>query len=125
MKIICTICMRANSQEVKNKNLKIINKKPLMYFTIKSAIKSKLFDKIVVSSDSKKIQSLSKKFGAEVIFTRPKRLSSKYVPMSTKKDSYPSTLWIGTISHYASKTEATSPSRIPGNTANTPFLSLH
>ncbi|MDC0533545.1 acylneuraminate cytidylyltransferase family protein [Candidatus Pelagibacter sp.] len=80
MKIICTICMRANSQEVKNKNLKIINKKPLMYFTIKSAIKSKLFDKIVVSSDSKKIQSLSKKFGAEVIFTRPKRLSSKYIP---------------------------------------------
>ena len=64
MKIICVICMRANSQNIKNKNLITLNKKPLMSYTIKSAINSKLFDNIVVSSDSKKIQKLSKKFGA-------------------------------------------------------------
>ena len=52
-----------------------------MSYTIKSAINSKLFDNIVVvSSDSKKIQKLSKKFGAEVIFSRPKKLSTNYVP---------------------------------------------
>ena len=72
--------MRGNSQEIKNKNLISINKKPLMYYTIKSAINSKLFDKIVVSSDSKKIQKLSKKLGAEVIFTRPKKLSNHNTP---------------------------------------------
>ena len=80
MKIICTICMRANSQKIKNKNLINLNKKPLMSYTIKSAVNSKLFDNIVVSSDSKKIQKLSKKFGAEVIFSRPKKLSTNYVP---------------------------------------------
>ena len=80
MKIICVICMRANSQNIKNKNLITLNKKPLMSYTIKSAINSKLFDNIVVSSDSKKIQKLSKKFGAEVIFSRPKKLSTNYVP---------------------------------------------
>ena len=72
--------MRANSQNIKNKNLIILNKKPLMSYTIKSAINSKMFDNIVVSSDSKKIQKLSKKFGAEVIFSRPKKLSTNYVP---------------------------------------------
>ena len=51
-----------------------------MSYTIKSAVNSKLFDNIVVSSDSKKIQRLSKKFGAEVIFSRPKKLSTNYVP---------------------------------------------
>lgn len=80
MKIICVICMRANSQKIKNKNLINLNKKPLMSYTIKSAVNSKLFDNIVVSSDSQKIQKLSKKFGAEVIFSRPKKLSTNYVP---------------------------------------------
>lgn len=72
--------MRANSQKIKNKNLINLNKKPLMSYTIKSAINSKLFDNIVVSSDSQKIRKLSKKFGAEVIFSRPKKLSTNYVP---------------------------------------------
>ena len=72
--------MRAHSQKIKNKNLINLNKKPLMSYTIKSAVNSKLFDNIVVSSDSKKIQRLSKKFGAEVIFSRPKKLSANYVP---------------------------------------------
>ena len=53
--ILCTICMRGGSKGLKNKNLKIINGKPLMYYTIKQAIKSRIFDKIVVSTDSKKI----------------------------------------------------------------------
>tara|TARA_B110000503_G_C7107431_1_gene396539 strand:+ start:313 stop:990 length:678 start_codon:yes stop_codon:yes gene_type:complete len=72
--------MRANSQKIKNKNLINLNNKPLMSYTIKSAVNSKLFDNIVASSDSEKIQKLSKKFGAEVLFTRPKKFSTNYVP---------------------------------------------
>ena len=72
--------MRAGSIQIKNKNLINLNKQPLMSYTIRSAINSKLFDNIVVSSDSKKIQNLSKKFGAEVIFSRPKKLSTNFVP---------------------------------------------
>ena len=52
---LCTICMRSGSQGLKGKNIKLINGKPLMYYTIKQAIKSKIFDNIVVSTDSKKI----------------------------------------------------------------------
>ena len=68
--------MRSGSQGVKNKNMKLINGRPLMYYTIKQAIKTKLFDKIVVSTDSKKILSMAKSYGAEGWFLRPKRLAS-------------------------------------------------
>ena len=42
--ILCTICMRGGSQETKNKHTKLINGKPLMYFTIKQALRSKIVD---------------------------------------------------------------------------------
>ena len=67
--------MRAGSKGLKNKNLKLINGKPLMYYTIKQALKSKIFDNIVVSTDSKKILKLAKYYGADGWFLRPKKLS--------------------------------------------------
>ena len=72
MKILCTICMRAGSKGVKNKNLKLINNKPLMYYTINNAIKSGLFENIVVSTDSKNLLKKAKYYGAEGWFLRPK-----------------------------------------------------
>ena len=54
--------MRGSSKGVKNKNLIKINNKYLMEYTIITAIKSKLFDKIVLSSDSKKIIDKAKKY---------------------------------------------------------------
>ena len=74
--ILCTICMRGGSQGLKNKNLKLINGKPLMYYTITQAIKSKIFDKIMVSTDSKRILKYAKSFGADGWFLRPKKLAS-------------------------------------------------
>jgi|TARA_Y100000294_G_scaffold43631_1_gene40036 CMP-N,N'-diacetyllegionaminic acid synthase len=68
--------MRGGSRGVKNKNIKLINGRPLMYYTIKQAIKSKIFNNIVVSTDSKKIFKLAKSFGAQGWFIRPKKLSS-------------------------------------------------
>ena len=52
MNLLCTICVRGGSKGIKNKNLKIIAGKPLIYFTIKQALKSKIFDEVVVSTDS-------------------------------------------------------------------------
>lgn len=81
---LCIISMRAGSKDVKNKNFKLINGKPLMYYTIKQAIKSKIFDHIIVSTDSKKILKFAKSYGAEGWFLRPKRLASsrsKKVPV--------------------------------------------
>jgi len=72
--------MRAGSKGVVNKNLKLINNKPLLYYTINQAKKSKIFTKIVVSTDSNKIAKISKKYGAEVFFKRPKKMSSSTSP---------------------------------------------
>ena len=76
MSILCTICARGGSKGLKNKALKKIFNKPLISYTIKQAIKSKLFDEIVVSTDSKKIQRAGKKYGVSSWFLRPKKLSN-------------------------------------------------
>ena len=73
---VCVICARKGSKQVKNKNIKKINGKPLISWSIEQAIKSKLFYKVYVSTDSKKIAQIAKKSGAEVPFLRPSRLSN-------------------------------------------------
>tara|TARA_B110000483_G_scaffold233982_1_gene303451 strand:- start:26 stop:733 length:708 start_codon:yes stop_codon:yes gene_type:complete len=50
--VICFIPARSGSTRVKNKNIRLINKKPLIYWSVFKAIKSKQFDKIIFSSDS-------------------------------------------------------------------------
>lgn len=52
MEIICFIPARSGSTRIKNKNIKIINGRPLVYWTVYKAIKSRRFDKIIFSSDS-------------------------------------------------------------------------
>ena len=76
MKILCTICARKGSKGVKNKNLKTINKKPLIFYSIDQAKKSKLFKKIVISTDSKKIKNYVKKLGIDCWFLRPAKLAT-------------------------------------------------
>jgi pseudaminic acid cytidylyltransferase len=65
-KSICIIPARGGSKRIPNKNIKNFFGKPIIYYPIKVAINSKLFDKVVVSTDSKKIAKISKNFGAEV-----------------------------------------------------------
>lgn len=74
MNILCTICARKGSKGLKNKNTMKLFNKPLIIHTIDQAKKSKIFTKIVVSSDSKKILKLVKK-KVDLIIDRPKELS--------------------------------------------------
>ena len=76
IKVLCTICARGGSKGVKNKNIKEINKKPLIAYTIEQAQKSKLFEHIVISTDSDNIANISKKYGAEVFFKRNAEMAS-------------------------------------------------
>ena len=76
MKILCTICARKASKGIKNKAQKKINGRSLIEISIKQAFLSKLFDEIVVSTDSKKIQSIANKCGAKSWFLRSKKLSN-------------------------------------------------
>ncbi len=73
-KFIAIILARGGSKGIKNKNITVVNKKPLIFWSIKTCLNSKLIDDVWVSSDSQKILNLSKKFGAKVIL-RPKQYS--------------------------------------------------
>ena len=75
MKFLAIVPARKGSKTIKNKNLKKFNKKPLIYWTIKSAIESGCFDKIMISTDSIQIQKYSKKFKVECPYLRNKKLS--------------------------------------------------
>ena len=74
-KIICIIPAREGSVGLKNKNIKKINGKPLIYWPINAAKKSKLIDTIIVSSDSKKVKKLAKNYNVACPFLRPKKIS--------------------------------------------------
>ena len=75
MKFLAIIPARKGSKGIKNKNFKLFNGKPLIYWTLKSAKKSKYLDKILVSTDSKKIQNFCIKNNVLSPFIRPKKIS--------------------------------------------------
>ena len=59
-KILGVILARSGSKSIKNKNITLINGHPLIAYTISSALKSKSFHNIVVSTDSKKFKNIKK-----------------------------------------------------------------
>ena len=75
MKIVALIPARAGSKSIKNKNLIKIKNKPLISFSIANAKKSKLINRVIVTTDSLKIKKVAIKHGAEVPFLRPKKIS--------------------------------------------------
>lgn len=74
--ILCTICARGGSKGVKNKNIRLLNGKPLIAYTIDQAQQSKLFDHVVISTDSDDIANKAKEYGAEVFFKRDEVMAS-------------------------------------------------
>ena len=75
MNIIAVIPARGGSKGVSDKNIKLLAGKPLIAYSISAAIKSKLIDRVIVSTDSEKYASISKDYGAEVPFLRPAELA--------------------------------------------------
>ena len=73
---LCIIPARGGSKRLPNKNIVDLNGFPLISYSVKAAKKSNIFDRIIVSTDSKKIKDISEKYGAEVPFLRPKYLST-------------------------------------------------
>lgn len=74
--ILCTICARGGSKGVKNKNIKELNGKPLIAYTIEQAKATNIFDHIVISTDSDNIANIGKEYGAEVFFKRNAEMAS-------------------------------------------------
>ncbi|CAD7288725.1 CMP-N,N'-diacetyllegionaminic acid synthase [Campylobacter suis] len=76
MEVLCTICARGGSKGVKNKNIRELYGKPLIAYTIEQALDSKIFNHIVVSTDSDAIAEVAVKYGAEVFFKRDEHMAS-------------------------------------------------
>lgn len=72
---IAIIPARGGSKRLPRKNIISINGKPAIYYTISAAISSKMFDRIIVSTEDEEISRISKNFGAEV-WKRDKKLST-------------------------------------------------
>ena len=72
---LAIIPARSGSKRVKNKNLKKIKNKPLIYYAINQSLKSKFIKETIVLTDSNIIKKKSEEYGASVPFLRPKKIS--------------------------------------------------
>lgn len=67
MKKIAIIPARSGSKGLPNKNIMMLIDKPLIAYTIEAAVNSKVFDRVIVSTDSYEYKNIAEKYGAEVI----------------------------------------------------------
>ena len=75
---IAIIPARGGSKRIPKKNIKDFFGKPLIAYSIEAALKSNLFEKIIVTTDDEEIAEITKQYGAEVPFMRPKELSDDF-----------------------------------------------
>lgn len=75
---IAIIPARGGSKRIPKKNIKFFFDKPLIAYSIEVALESKLFEKVIVTTDSEEIAKIAKEYGAEVPFIRPKELSDDF-----------------------------------------------
>lgn len=76
VKNIAIIPARSGSKGVKDKNIRMLNGKPLMAYTIEAALNSKQFACVHVSTDSEEYAKIAVQYGAEVPFLRSKEMAS-------------------------------------------------
>jgi len=82
MKSVCFIGARGGSKGIKRKNIRLLDGKPLIAYAIESALDSKCFQHVIVSTEDKEIATIAKKYGAEIPFMRPKKLAVDSSSMS-------------------------------------------
>ena len=80
VKVLGVITARGGSKRIPKKNIKELLGRPLIYYTIKAALDSKLLTKVILSSDNDEIISIGKSIGVEVPFKRPRELAEDTTP---------------------------------------------
>lgn len=78
MKKIAIITARGGSKRIPKKNIKDFCGKPLIAYSIEAAIKSGIFDRVLVSTDSEEIKEIAIRYGAEVPFLRSEKNSNDF-----------------------------------------------
>ena len=75
---LCIIPARGGSKRIPRKNIKEFLGQPVIAYSIKAAIDSQCFDKVIVSTNDAEIAEVAKSFGASVPFMRPDELADDY-----------------------------------------------
>jgi N-acylneuraminate cytidylyltransferase len=75
---LAVIPARGGSKRIPRKNIKSFNGKPMIAWSIETALSCCLFDHVLVSTDDPEIAAVAKQWGAEVPFIRPESLSNDY-----------------------------------------------
>ena len=77
MRVIGITLARGGSKGIPKKNLALLDGKPLIEYTFKEALGSKLLDRYILSTDDKEIADIARSFKAEVVM-RPSELSGDF-----------------------------------------------
>ena len=77
-KIVAIIPARSGSKGLKNKNIKLLGGHPLLAWSINACKKTKLIDKVLVSTNSRKYSRIAKKYKAEIPFLRSENISGSF-----------------------------------------------
>ena len=78
MKSIAIIPARGGSKRIPRKNCKLFHEKPIIAYSIEAALKSGLYDEVIVSTDDNEIASIAVNYGAKVPFLRSKKNSNDF-----------------------------------------------
>ena len=78
MSSVAIITARGGSKRIPRKNIKEFCGKPIMAYSIQAALKSELFDEVMVSTDDAEIAEVARKYGAQVPFMRSAKNSDDY-----------------------------------------------
>ena len=78
MKTLAMITARGGSKRIPRKNIKEFNGKPIMAYSIEAALKSGVFDEVMVSTDDEEIAEIARKYGATVPFMRSEKTSNDF-----------------------------------------------
>lgn len=78
MSSLCIITARGGSKRIPKKNIKEFCGQPIIACSIRAALDSKLFDEVMVSTDSEEIADIARKFGAAIPFMRSERNSDDH-----------------------------------------------
>ena len=77
-KMIAIITARGGSKRIPKKNIKDFCGKPIIAYSIEAALKSELFDEVMVSTDSEEIASVAREYGANIPFMRSDATSNDF-----------------------------------------------
>jgi pseudaminic acid cytidylyltransferase len=79
---ICVIPARGGSKRIPRKNIKDFFGKPIIAYSIEAALKSNIFQRVIVTTDDEEIATIAGEYGAEIPFIRPKELSNDFTGLA-------------------------------------------